>query len=366
MASSAEQCHLKFRRNEQVAFAQRLECGDIRKQAIAIATTTYCGQFVLCLNRDEAISCSSCAVFSFLREFERLRMHLNTYQLSEEELGFFRRSYHLHLKARAALSGFSIATEISSIITLATLDMSAPYAPHTPSQANTPLAGNHDDKPQRIIQEHRPDTSRFIDIYKDIHQHPEMSYFESRTAGVVAKDLEHIGLKVTSGIGGHGVVGVLRNGASKTILTTAELDAIPVEEKTGLPYASKERMKDFVGRDQPITHACGHDIHIAALLASVQLLYSAKDAWSGTLLAVFQPNEEIVDGAQAMVDGGLYNACRLPDIMLAQHVGISKAGLVSVRTGPVLTALDHNKLDLFSNGIGSNPPECRDPVSLAS
>lgn len=132
--------------------------------------------------------------------------------------------------------------------------MSAPYTPHPPSQVNTPLAGNRDDKLrwlQHIIQEHRPDIGRFVDLYKDIHQHSELSCFESRTANVVAKELDHVGLKVTFGIGGHGVVGVLRNGAGKTILTGAKLDALPIEEKTGLPYASKERMRDLVGRDQP-------------------------------------------------------------------------------------------------------------------
>ncbi|KAI1133648.1 hypothetical protein F5Y10DRAFT_3054 [Nemania abortiva] len=228
-------------------------------------------------------------------------------------------------------------------------------------------ARQHDeiDRLRRIIRDHRPDISRFVDIYKDIHQHPELSCFEARTASVVAKGLKDMGFSVTSSLGGYGVIGLLFNGLGKVILLRAELDALPIEEKTGLSYASKVRMADNEGRDQPVMHACGHDVHIAALLASLQLLYSARQAWSGTLIALFQPNEEIPGGAQAMIDDGLYNKCPRPDIMLAQHVGMSKAGLVAVRTGPVLPASDYIELEIFSKGIGANPPECRDPVSLA-
>ncbi|KAJ8132089.1 hypothetical protein O1611_g1536 [Lasiodiplodia mahajangana] len=219
---------------------------------------------------------------------------------------------------------------------------------------------------RRIIRENRPDITRFVTLYKDIHQHPELSCFEARTAGVVARELNGMGFSVTSSLGGEGVIGLLSNGPGKVILLRAELDALPIEEKTGLPYASKVRMSDIEGRDQPVMHACGHDVHIAALIASLQLLYSARKTWSGTIIALFQPNEEIPGGAQAMIDDGLYKTCPTPDIMLAQHVGMSKAGLVAVRTGPVLPASDYIELEIFSKGIGSNPPECRDPVSLAS
>jgi amidohydrolase len=219
---------------------------------------------------------------------------------------------------------------------------------------------------QRIIHEHRPDITPYIDTYKNIHQHPELSCFESRTALVVAKCLKDIGLEVTTSVGGNGVVGVLKNGPGKTVLLRAELDALPIQEKTGLPYASKVRMKDVVGQDQPVMHACGHDVHIACLLSSLHLLHSATQEWSGTVLAIFQPNEEIPGGARAIVDGGLYDICPRPDVMLAQHVGMSKAGLVAVRTGPVLPASDYIDITIVSEGVGSNPTECPEPVSLSS
>lgn len=219
---------------------------------------------------------------------------------------------------------------------------------------------------QRILEQYRPDITPFVDLYKDIHQHPELSCFESRTARVVAQCLRQVGFEITTSIGGHGVVGHLKNGSGKTILLRAELDALPIEEKTGLAYASKARMKDTVGREQPVMHACGHDIHIACLLACAQLLHDAAEEWSGTVLAIFQPNEEIPGGAQAMIDDGLYDHIPQPDLMLAQHVGMSKAGLVAVRTGPVLPASDYIDISITSHGVGANPPECPEPVSLAS
>ena len=128
---------------------------------------------------------------------------------------------------------------------------------------------------QHILSKHRPDIGPIVDIYKDIHQNPELSTFEARTASIVARYIKNLSLQVWTSIGGHGVVDVLKNGPGKTILLRAELDALPIEEQTGLPYASKARMNDFAGREQPVMHACGHDIHIACLLAAVRLLCSA-------------------------------------------------------------------------------------------
>lgn len=218
---------------------------------------------------------------------------------------------------------------------------------------------------ERIIVECRPDIKPFVDIYKDIHQHPELSCFESRTASVLSKALKDLGLEVYSNIGGHGVVGILKNGSGRTILLRAELDALPIEEKTELPYASKVRMKNNLGQEVPVMHACGHDIHIACVMASLRLLQIAKEHWSGTIIAIMQPNEEIPGGAQAMIDDGLYKLIPVPDVMLAQHVGMSKAGLVAVRTGPVLPASDYIDIKIYSPGVGQNPTEGPDTVSLA-
>ncbi|KIW25275.1 uncharacterized protein PV07_08466 [Cladophialophora immunda] len=150
---------------------------------------------------------------------------------------------------------------------------------------------------QRVLDQRRPDLTPFVDLYKDLHQHPELSCFESRTASVVAACLRRMNLEVRTSVGGHGVVGLLKNGHGKTILLRAELDALPIEEKTGLPYASKARMKDVVGVERPVMHACGYDIHIACVFASLKLLQSASKEWSGTIIAVFQPNEETPGGA---------------------------------------------------------------------
>ena len=219
---------------------------------------------------------------------------------------------------------------------------------------------------QRILERYRPDIVPFVELYKDIHQHPELSCFEARTGEVIADRLRKITPDVKTSIGGHGVAAVLANGPGKTILLRAETDALPIEEKTGLSYASKVRMKDAAGNEQPVMHACGHDIHVACVLASLQLLHSASSEWCGTIITIFQPDEETPGGAQAMIDDGLYNVCPRPDVMLAQHVGMSKAGLVAVRTGPVLPASDYININIHSDGIGVNPLECPEPVSIAT
>jgi metal-dependent amidase/aminoacylase/carboxypeptidase family protein len=137
------------------------------------------------------------------------------------------------------------------------------------------------------------------------------------------------------------ICGVLKIGPGKGILLRAELDALPIEEKIQLPYASKTRMKDALGQEVPVMHTCGQDIHIVCLMASLRPLKSAENYWSGTVIAILQPNEGIPGGAQAVLNGGLYEMIPDPDLMLAQHVGMPKAVLVAVRTGPVLPAYDY-------------------------
>jgi amidohydrolase len=146
----------------------------------------------------------------------------------------------------------------------------------------------------------------FEEIYQKIHQDPELSLQETSTASIAAKNVKDIGYEVTVNIGGHGVVGRLNNGPGKTILLRADMDALPIAEKTGLEYASHKTMKDVAGIERPVMHACGHDMHVAALLAAAKLLDDAKSEWSGTLIVLFQPNEERNGGAKAIVDDGLY------------------------------------------------------------
>src|SRR3954453_9954823 len=142
-------------------------------------------------------------------------------------------------------------------------------------------------------------------LYRDIHQHPELSHQEQRTAGLVADRLRDAGFEVHEGVGGTGGVGVLRNGDGATVLLRADMDALPVRESTGLPYASTATATDGDGNEVPVMHACGHDVHVACLLGAARLLASAREAWRGTLVALFQPAEETGDGARGMVDDDL-------------------------------------------------------------
>ena len=143
-------------------------------------------------------------------------------------------------------------------------------------------------------------------IYKDIHSHPELSMQEVRTAAVAADHLRAVGYEVTTGVGKTGVVGVLRNGDGPTVMLRADMDALPVQEATGLPYASKVRATDSTGKSVPVMHACGHDMHVTWLIGATTLFAKSRDAWKGTLIAVFQPAEETAQGAQAMIDDGLF------------------------------------------------------------
>jgi amidohydrolase len=144
---------------------------------------------------------------------------------------------------------------------------------------------------RRIFDESFPSLEKYATIYQDLHQNPELPCQESRTAAVVAGHLESLGYQVQTNIGGHGVVGILTNGDGKTVLLRSELDALPVEEDTGLPYASKVEQVDTDGYTKRVMHACGHDMHMASLLGAAELLQRIRDVWSGTLICVFQPNE---------------------------------------------------------------------------
>nr|WP_233576317.1 amidohydrolase [Saccharopolyspora rhizosphaerae] len=204
-------------------------------------------------------------------------------------------------------------------------------------------------------------------LYKDLHAHPELSFQEHRTAAEVARRLGDLGFEVTTGVGGTGVVGVLRNGAGPTVLLRADFDALPVLEQTGLDYASRERATSSDGSDVPVMHACGHDMHVTCLLGALDLLVDARSRWSGTVLAVFQPAEEIGAGAQAMLDDGLLERFPRPDVCLGQHVFPFRSGAVGMMTGPSMSAADGLKITMFGRGgHGSQPQNTVDPVVMAS
>jgi hippurate hydrolase len=157
-------------------------------------------------------------------------------------------------------------------------------------------------------------------LYKDVHAHPELSMLETRTAGLAAERLRAAGYEVTAGVGKTGVVGLLRNGDGPTVMLRADMDALPVEEATDLPYASKVKATDREGNTVPVMHACGHDMHVTWLVGATTLMAQAREAWRGTLMAVFQPAEETAEGAQAMIDDGLFKRYAKPDVVLGQHV----------------------------------------------
>src|SRR6266511_2428716 len=158
------------------------------------------------------------------------------------------------------------------------------------------------------------------ELYQDLHAHPELSFAEHRTAAEIARRLTALGYEVTAGVGRTGVVGLLRNGDGPTVLLRADIDALPLAERTGLPYASSVIATDARGQAVPVMHACGHDLHITWLIGAATLFAAARDAWSGTLMLAFQPAEEIAAGAAAMVDDGLFDRFGRPDVALGPHV----------------------------------------------
>ena len=204
-------------------------------------------------------------------------------------------------------------------------------------------------------------------LYRDLHSHPELSMQEKRTAGIAADRLRSAGFDVTAGVGGTGVVGLLRNGEGPTVMLRADMDALPIEENTGLPYASEVTAEDASGNVVPVSHMCGHDMHVAWLVGAATLLAQRREGWKGTLMAVFQPGEETAQGAQAMIDDGLLERFPRPDVVLAQHVMTSPAGTLAGGSGPITSAADSLRIRLFGRGShGSMPQASVDPVVMAA
>ncbi|KAL8784544.1 MAG: hypothetical protein Q9213_003892 [Squamulea squamosa] len=220
-----------------------------------------------------------------------------------------------------------------------------------------------------LLQSSLVDFDFYEALYKHFHSHPELSNQEAQTAAKAASLLRSLnaGYEVHTSIGGHGLAGVLKNGAGKTVLLRADMDALPVKEDTGIEYPSKVMMRDNDDIIKPVMHACGHDFHVTALLAAAERLAKIKESWSGTLIVLFQPNEERAGGAQAMVDDGLYDKIPVPDIVLGQHVMPQKAGYVGCRVGNIMSEADSFKITLFGRGgHGSMPHRTVDPVVMAA
>jgi amidohydrolase len=201
------------------------------------------------------------------------------------------------------------------------------------------------------------DLAELAGLYQDIHANPELAFAEHRTAALVAARLRDLGYQVTEGVGRTGVVGVLRNGDGPVAALRADMDALPVREQTGLPYASTS----------PVMHACGHDMHVACLLGAAAELAADPASWRGTLLLIFQPAEETGEGARAMIDDGLFDRFGVPGVVLGQHVSPIPAGLLGLRAGPAFAASDPLRVVLHGRGgHGSRPETSVDPIVLAA
>ncbi|KAJ8609208.1 hypothetical protein MRB53_039244 [Persea americana] len=227
--------------------------------------------------------------------------------------------------------------------------------------------------PSAIVQEHRPGLEKYESLYKHLHQNPELSNQEHKTAALVAQRLSELShdFDIRPNIGGTGVIGILHNGAGPKVLLRADMDALPVAETTGLPYASSVRMTDHTGVERPIMHACGHDMHMTCLLAATELLVAARQHWSGTLILAFQPAEERGTGARAMIDDGMYDPQRhavpIPDVCIGGHVTSQRSGTIGTRKGTIASSSDSFRVTLHGRGgHASQPHMLVDPVVMAA
>ncbi|HZN69731.1 MAG TPA: amidohydrolase [Tepidisphaeraceae bacterium] len=221
------------------------------------------------------------------------------------------------------------------------------------------------DDVRNLVEKHYPSLESF---YTTLHKEPELSLAEAKTAKRLAEELRKAGYEVTEGVGGHGVVAVLKNGPGRTLLVRADLDALPVKEQTGAPYASTARGTTRDGQSVDVMHACGHDVHVTCLIGAARALAELKDRWKGTLVLIGQPAEEIGMGAMAMLADGLFKKFPRPDWCLALHVDAElEAGKVGYVSGYALANVD--SVDLVIRGVGghgAHPDKTRDPVVIAA
>src|SRR3954447_13828709 len=205
-------------------------------------------------------------------------------------------------------------------------------------------------------------------LYVDLHQHPELSGHETETAGKLANKLRVAGYDVTEHVGGTGIVALLKNGSGPVIMLRTELDALPVEENTGLPYASRVRTKDDAGREVSVMHACGHDVHMASLVGTAEVMARTKTNWHGTLILIGQPAEETIGGAEGMLRDGLFTRFPKPDAIVALHVGNElPAGAVSITPGIYNTNSDSVRITIYGKGgHGAAPHTTIDPIVIAA
>jgi amidohydrolase len=232
----------------------------------------------------------------------------------------------------------------------------------------TAASAAHADPPDRGLAGLDEIYPKLDALYLDLHRNPELSMKEDRTAARLASELKALGYQVTTGVGGTGVVGVLRNGNGPTVLLRTELDGLPIEEKTGLPYASTVKTVDVNGKTQPAMHACGHDIHMAGWTGAAALLARHKELWHGPVVMIGQPGEEVVQGARAMIADGLFKRFPRPDFAIAVHdTSDEPAGKVLIVPGFGMASVDSVDVTIFGrSGHGAKPHTTVDPVVIAA
>lgn len=214
----------------------------------------------------------------------------------------------------------------------------------------------------------KAESDHLVEVYKDLHQNPELGFMEKRTSGIVAETLKKLGYKVITGIGKTGVVGILENGKGPVVMYRADMDCNAVKEVTGLPYASKKTVTKLDGTQTPVMHACGHDAHVTWLLGTAKVMAELKDQWKGTLVLVAQPAEELLLGAQAMVNDGMYKkGVPVPDYLYGMHTAPFPIGHMNVEPGDREAGTD--QIDVVFHGIGghgSSPELTKDPILMAA
>ncbi len=224
------------------------------------------------------------------------------------------------------------------------------------------------DVPKPIGERVAKEFPALLDLYKHLHAHPEISFQEAKTAQRMAEELDKLGFAVSRNVGGHGVVGVLKNGAGPTVMVRTDLDALPVKEATGLPFASKITTVDESGKEVPTMHACGHDIHMTCWVGAARVLAALRNDWAGTLVFIAQPAEERGAGARRMIAEGLFKKFPVPNYALALHVmGDQPAGTLGYTSGFAMANVD--SVDITVRGVGghgSQPQSTKDPIVLSA
>ncbi len=220
----------------------------------------------------------------------------------------------------------------------------------------------------QIRKEATKSATEAMQMYMDLHQNPELSLNELRTAAKMSQALEALGFEVTTGVGGNGVVGVLRNGDGPVVMLRTDMDALPVRESTGLPWASKVSVYDSQGVETPVMHACGHDLHMTVWRGTLATLVALKNRWSGTIVAVAQPAEEVSGGSGQMIDDGLYTRFPLPDYALCYHVNPDMpAGTIGYCPGAIFAGVKSVDIKVFGiGGHGAMPHKTIDPIVLSA